>query len=108
MKITKDKARQFLLSFIVTSAAILLVSGLAAVDTGTRGVAGYMDGSSFVFSASNKGLDITAFQKQFNLHLPAFLVSSVNNVKYLFNGFNNTADKLINIYKLFVTLVRLM
>lgn len=102
MKINKRKIKAFFQAFLVTTIALCFVSGLAIADMGTRGVAGYIDGSSLAFSSTNEGLKLTFLDNSFNL--PAF--GFLNSIKNFFSGTINLIDSAKAVFELISKIIQ--
>lgn len=104
MRINKRKIKAFFQAFLVTSIALCFVSGLAIADMGTRGVAGYIDGSSLAFSSTNEGLKLTFLDN--SLNIPAF--GFLSSIKNFFSGtmslFGNAKAVFDLVQKIILTL----
>jgi hypothetical protein len=102
MRFNKRKIKAFFQAFLVTTIALCFVSGLAIADMGTRGVAGYIDGSSLAFSSTNEGLKLTFLDNSF--HFPSF--SFINGIKIFFNGTINLINNTKAVFELISKIIQ--
>jgi hypothetical protein len=102
MRFNKRKLKAFFQAFLVTGIALFLVSGLAIADMGTRGVAGYIDGSSLAFSSTNEGLKLTFLDNSFQI--PAF--NFINGIKDFFGRTIQFANNISLVIDLFNKIIQ--